>query len=53
MYANRRYWEADRNEDDLWVVGMRKMGGVFLDPGIRILPFEPMGEMRSGVSLLE
>ena len=47
MYANRRYWEADRNEDDLWVVGMKKMG-VFPDPGIRTLPFDPMSGDEGG-----
>ena len=41
MYANGCYWEADQGEDDLWVVGMGKTG-FFPDPGIRILPFDPM-----------
>ena len=41
MYANRCYWEADRNEDDLWGVGLGKRGGV-PDPLIRILPFDPI-----------
>jgi len=41
MHANRCYWKADRNDDDLWVVEMREMG-VFPDPLIRILPFDPM-----------
>jgi len=35
MYVNGRYCEADRREDDLWVVAIGKTG-VFPDPGIRI-----------------
>ena len=27
MYANGCYWEADRYEDDQWVVGIGKTGG--------------------------
>jgi len=41
MHANRCYWKADRNDDDLWVVEMREMG-VFPDLLFRILPFDPM-----------
>jgi hypothetical protein len=51
MYANGCYWEADRRSDDLWVVGIGKTGG-FPEPGIRILPLDPMGEMSSGVPLV-
>ncbi len=55
MYANGCYWEADRYYDDLWAIGMGKMG-FFLDPGIRIVPFDPMigdetGGFPSGVPL--
>jgi len=26
MYANGRYWEADRHSDDPWVIGIGKTG---------------------------
>jgi hypothetical protein len=32
---------ADRNENDLWIVGIGKRGG-FLDPMFQILPFDPI-----------
>ena len=46
MYANGCYCEADRREDDIWVVEIGKTG-FFPDPGIRILLLDPMkGEGR-------
>ena len=40
MYANGCYREADRYWDDLWAIGMGKMGG-FPDPRIRMRTSEP------------
>ena len=46
-YYHGCYWRADWRYDDIWVVGMGK-NRVFPDPGIRIIPLDPMGGDKTG-----